>query len=145
MDVHHIICQLFVTTFVFFVVNFLCFLLSFWHSPDAAFEIDGYNRMWVVDSGRINSGVAAAGAAKLLIFNLSSSPGICSPLQTNQSALFFRQNIRACETTNGSLCSVRLANFGFRYANGSPLSDPQYRSSRATRFRPTLCSTRRRF
>jgi hypothetical protein len=37
--------------------------------------------MWVVDSGRINSGVAAAGAAKLLIFNLSSSPGIHSSCQ----------------------------------------------------------------
>jgi hypothetical protein len=44
----------------------------------AAFEIDGYNRMWVVDSGRINSGVAAAGAAKLLVFNLSSTPGMFS-------------------------------------------------------------------
>jgi hypothetical protein len=42
----------------------------------SAFEIDGYNRMWVVDSGRINSGVAAAGAAKLLVFNLSSTPGM---------------------------------------------------------------------
>jgi hypothetical protein len=39
-----------------------------------AFEIDGYNRLWALDAGRIGSQPAAAGAAKLLIFNLSSSP-----------------------------------------------------------------------
>lgn len=73
--------------------------------------------MWVVDSGRINSGVAAAGAAKLMIFNLSSSPGTYTHLITDNSrCTFFRRNTCKPERTTDSLFDSRLTIFAMHYA-----------------------------